>query len=154
MSRMRVRPDDAVVRREGRRTVSEKAFFKVGASFGNNNERGDDDDDVGFERARASPARACWFAGKASAMTRRIRGFLEGSFLVPSRRRLGEWRGETRVWCLSDAKASFLKTGDREPLLPLFETASAFRNAPHNFGYKYSSSCSSCILDSLHTCGA
>ena len=89
MSRMRVRPDDAVVRREGRRTVSEKAFFKVGASFGNNNERGDDDDDVGFERARASPARACWFAGKASAMTRRIRGFLEGSFLVPSRRRLG-----------------------------------------------------------------
>jgi hypothetical protein len=39
--------------------VSEKAFFKVGASFGNNNERGDDDDDdVGFERARASPARA------------------------------------------------------------------------------------------------
>ena len=98
MSRMRVRPDDAVVRREGRRTVSEKAFFKVGASFGNNNERGDDDDDVGFERARASPARACWFAGKASAMTRRIRGFLEGSFLVPSRRRLGEWeRRDARV---------------------------------------------------------
>ena len=62
MSRMRARPDDAVVRREGRRRVSGKAFFKVGgASFGNNNERdsrGDDDDDVGFERARASPARA------------------------------------------------------------------------------------------------
>ena len=108
MSRMRVRPDDAVVRREGRRTVSEKAFFKVGASFGNNNERGDDDDDdVGFERARASPARACWFAGKASAMTRRIRGFLEGSFLVPSRRASGKWKGGSRACSRSSEKEDF-----------------------------------------------
>ena len=115
MSRMRARPDDAVVRREGRRRVSGKAFFKVGgASFGNNNERDsradDDDDDVGFERAGRLPR------GRDGSRERRARrrdgfeGFSKGRFSYHRDGASGSGE-ERRAWMSLDAKASF-KTGD------------------------------------------